>query len=551
MTPPPASNGVTNAPARPTGGRVAGLLRRVDAWLESASDSLNPILVKEARQALKSQQFVLWFLLLLGAAMAITLGGIALLGPAAYYTATGPVMFRWYFTALALPWMVVVPFASYRSLAAEQDDNTRDALTISALSPSQVINGKLASSLVQMGVYLSALAPCLAFTYMLRGIDLGTILLLPAYVGLASFMLATLGLMLAALNPRRQNQVVISIAFVALLLGLYYWVALNADNLIEEGRYWRQDPEHWVQVAATLTLYAATLLLMYLVAVAGTTFASANRSTPLRVGLLVHQSALVGWFGAYTWTPGLSGRGVHDLGMLLMLVYWLAAGMLLGSEQPTLSARARRSLPATPLTRTLFTWFMPGSATGHVFAVANLTALLLLWGATRPMAPWFGFSLDQATRFMVLGYAYVVAYLGLARLAVVGLRKIAALPPLGGFLVHFLCVLCGCAYPFIVAVIDPRVRPWQFSFWGLPCPITTLSSIQNLTGEPGTPSDAEVILTLLVVGGAAACVLMVNLWLATSEVRRTRVATPQRVIEDERMREAARFAEPAGPWDEA
>ena len=43
--------------------------QRVELWLSRAGDWLNPILVKETRQALKSRQFVITFLLVLGACL--------------------------------------------------------------------------------------------------------------------------------------------------------------------------------------------------------------------------------------------------------------------------------------------------------------------------------------------------------------------------------------------------------------------------------------------------------------------------------------------------
>ena len=51
-------------------------------------------------------------------------------------------------------------------------------------------SGKLGSAILQMMVYYSALAPCIAFTYLLRGIDIITIGLFLAYSFLASLLLS-------------------------------------------------------------------------------------------------------------------------------------------------------------------------------------------------------------------------------------------------------------------------------------------------------------------------------------------------------------------------
>ncbi|MEM9659169.1 MAG: hypothetical protein AAF961_12480 [Planctomycetota bacterium] len=98
------------------------------------ADRANPILVKETRQALKSRQFVVTFLVVLIACWVVTIGGVALIGPQIYYAASGPDMLVAYFCILAFPLAVVVPSqgmrlskAASRSCGAEQ--NTNSSLT--------------------------------------------------------------------------------------------------------------------------------------------------------------------------------------------------------------------------------------------------------------------------------------------------------------------------------------------------------------------------------------------------------------------------------------
>ena len=124
------------------------------------------------------------------------------------------------------PVRVVVPFAAFRSLAAEREDNTYDLLSITTLRPRQIISGKLGSAVVQMAVYFSAITPCLAFTYLLRGVDVPTIALILAYTFVASLALAMFGLLLATLTQQRYHQVILSVALVALLLWVYYSCAI-------------------------------------------------------------------------------------------------------------------------------------------------------------------------------------------------------------------------------------------------------------------------------------------------------------------------------------
>src|SRR3954469_3974489 len=165
--------------AKPSlGSQGAARWERVERLLDGIGDRLNPILVKEARQAMKSRQFVVTFALLLIGGWAWTVLFIAAGIPAIYYSPVGPALLHGYFLVLSVPLLIVVPYAAFRSLAGEWEDGTFELLSITALSARQIVSGKLASAVLQMMVYYSALAPCIAFTYLLRGIDIVTVALL-------------------------------------------------------------------------------------------------------------------------------------------------------------------------------------------------------------------------------------------------------------------------------------------------------------------------------------------------------------------------------------
>ena len=71
----------------------------------------------------------------------------------------------------------IIPYSAYRSLAREREDETWVLLILTGLGPRRILRGKVASFLVQAGLYASAVGPFLLFSYYLNGIDLPTILL--------------------------------------------------------------------------------------------------------------------------------------------------------------------------------------------------------------------------------------------------------------------------------------------------------------------------------------------------------------------------------------
>ena len=254
----------------------------LDAFLERASEWLNPILVKEARQALKSRQFIVTFGLVLMYSWGVSIVGLAMIGPEATYGAKGPVMFGWYYAGLAFCLLIVVPFGAFRSLAVEQEERTYELLSITALKPRQIVSGKLGSAVVQMLVYLSAISPCLAFTYMLRGIDVLTILYILAWTALASLGLSQAGLVMGTLTENKALQVVLAVVVilglvVAAIIGLY-----AALGIVFLGRIDFANIDFLVGNAAGLTAWAGYMALGFFASVARITFASDNRSTRLR-----------------------------------------------------------------------------------------------------------------------------------------------------------------------------------------------------------------------------------------------------------------------------
>ena len=530
--------------------------RRMEAWwewleerLESAGDYLNPILVKETRQAIKSRQFALTFVMLLIACWGVTIGGVAIIGPGIRYMAAGGELLLFYYGILAFPLAVVVPFAAFRSLAAERDENTYDLLAVSTLTPRQIINGKLGSAIVQMGVFFSAISPCLAFTYLLRGVDVVTILLLLGDVVLGSLGLSMIALLMAAVSTQRYGQIVVSVVLVAGLLLVFWYAMQSATEFVRNGPMYTGDPNFWVMVLFGLTVYVTTMAILYFAAAGMVTFSSANRSTPLRAAMFVQQVFLLGW-AAYYWLAGNWAIDWLIMAAVGMGAYWQFAGALMTGESSLLSRRVRRGLPQSSFGRSLFTWFQPGSGTGYVFAVANLAAWALTLCAASTVTESWGaqtFYAD-ATRslivFCLLGFSYSIAYLGAGRLVIAALRRWTIVSMLGAFLIHFLLVLAGSGIPYVIQMTTAEMRNLNYSYLQVTNPIWTLAYLIDDRNLP-----AETIPLLLAIPGVALCVFIANLPSIVREIHQSRLALPQRVMEDEAALHPEPAAQPSSPWD--
>jgi hypothetical protein len=537
-----------------------GWWARLEPWLERGGDLLNPILVKEARQAMKSRQFSITYTLLLVLGWIWTALFCIAMAPRIYYVPHGVTVLAGYYIVLNIPLLIVVPFAAFRSLAAEREDGTYEMLSITTLGARQIVVGKLSSAILQMLLYYSALAPCIAFTYLLRGIDIVTIAMFLAYTFLASLMLSMIGLMLATVTQARHWQLLLSVLFVMGLLAFtVMWVSATTSALAEISNMPYDDPDFWIGHLGMLSVYATFFALFLFLASGQVSFASDNRSTPVRIVLFIQLCLACGWL-AY-----LVARQAPDDAVLVLYGFasgWLwFVGAFLSCELAELSPRARRQLPQSLLGRMAFTWFNPGSGTGYVFACLNivwLAVMLVVLVAVAELTGQGGFRLSGEVWELALGVvAYSAAYLGLGRLFMLLVRRFQRAEVVMGVLFQVIIPLLGIAFPLLLMQLmvtmemaDYGYTPLQITNWAW-----TLMQIGENRGA-STPfflggglrlTDAEV--SLMIVTLAAAAIFLLNLFFTTEEVDQTHQAAPQRVREEElALHPELVPAPPKNPW---
>ncbi|WP_372716965.1 ABC transporter permease, partial [Novipirellula sp.] len=385
---------------------------RFDDWCEKMGDRLNPILVKETRQALKSRQFVVTFSVLLFAAFAWTVVGSLSQMPQIYTTPSAARLMIGYYVVLAIPMLLVVPLAAYRSLEGEIDDGTLELLSITALSPWQIVLGKLASASLQMMIYFVALFPCMAYAYTLRGVDLPTTLIIIAALLVAGLVLTVAALFLAPLAQSRTGRIATLLMLMMILLFAEYTIGYLVIDLILNGNALTSD---WIFFLCTSTLLVSLSAghLMLTATAAQLTPESENRSTHLRISMMVLSMILVA-IGAYA-IRGLDQSGnVFILIAVVLAILWTVFGSMLAAESPVMTPRIRRELPQSFIARVALTWLTPGPATGLVFATVNIVVLtgFVVFGVfeyRQQPASFRASDLQSLFRLSILFSSYLVA----------------------------------------------------------------------------------------------------------------------------------------------
>ena len=543
--------------------RMAGAPPRASRWwaaaeslLEAAGDRLNPILVKEARQALKSRQFMITFGLLLLCGWVWTILGLATIGPQVSFGFHGATMFLGYYVILSFALLVVVPFGAFRSLAVEQEERTYELLSITALGPRQIVSGKLGSAAVQMVIYLSAISPCLAFTYLLRGIDFPTILFVLFYLVLASLGLSAIAILLGSLTEQKALQVLFSVLTIVGLLAAFGIGWVTVAEFLAYARPTFSETWFWITNAAILTFYGTCFALVFLAAVARITFASDNRSTPLRIVMVVQHVAMVGWLCVPAMTEAIRDPEFLIFALCLFAVHWSVLGGLMTGESPELSLRVRRRLPQSFLGRALLTWFNPGPGTGYLFALGGMLGAVAMAGLTLRL--WEVTGAARGRRFgpnwpdavLVFGglcVCYMAIYLGVGLLVFRLLRKYVRVDVLFAVLLYGLMVLAGCGLPPLILGLSAQWRGQGYTLWQITNFVWTLEYVT----ESAAWSSGTLNLVLVLLPVAAVWVLALNLPAVVREVQYVRVPKPARVAEED-----AALAPPpppppkASPWDE-
>jgi hypothetical protein len=268
-------------------------------WLDRRSDGLSPLVVKEARQVVRGREFVVSFLISLIAGLVVAAVGAtdALAGS----STSG----RWTFAALmgclAFLGLAVVPLAAFNTLRQERVEHTLELITLTTLSSRRIVVGKLLAQSVRLLTLFAALAPFLAMSFLLGGIDFTTILMSLVVLYMASVWAGALCLLLSTLFKSRAASGLVfgAMGLVVILLLFAGFTLFRAARL---GLVLPAPLGLGFDVVARLkeftilaTFWTSTLINLILLAENRLSLATEDTVTPLRVGLFVQFTLAIAW----------------------------------------------------------------------------------------------------------------------------------------------------------------------------------------------------------------------------------------------------------------
>ncbi len=333
-------------------------------------DALNPIVVKELRQAVRGR-FLAGILIFFLAVQLATLGiyllskgisSIDLVGGESY----GEEVFGILAGILFFATVFCVPVYAAVRIYSERRGDGMALFHISTISPRRIVAGKLASNLVLSLLLFSACLPYLSFTYFLRGIDLPTVFVALSVGLMASVAGVQTAVFMASLQVTRMLRILIGLGGLSLLFVLWIAAFSTAVELSQAGVGSRLGSWSFWGPAMTVLFVGALLFgLVFSLSVAIITHGAANRARPVRL------YALAAWLVTTAVTGYIcfvhAERDVVQAWVSVILLLLAASYLPAVSARDRMSVRVAGEVPCSSVGRLAAFFLFSGSANGVAF----------------------------------------------------------------------------------------------------------------------------------------------------------------------------------------
>lgn len=336
-------------------------------------DRLNPVMVKEVRQALNGREFISSFMFTI--IVVLSISGIVLGIEAAdmqqragEHAINAKGVFSVVLGCLAFASILIVPIIAYRSLDQERTERCYDLLIITTCGPGDIVRGKIYSAVIQLVLFFSATTPFLAAIYLIGNIDLAGTIFGLGWLFLASIFLTLVSLFNAAAASRTKRRSTPFVGNILLLILVFLmslgWVSNSVYGDLSAHIY---DRDFWLFNAASMTIFLSISLLIYAGIRAMVLFDSANRSTPVRKALALNWLLITGWHIVFHHLGIRFSSGAWIIyGIIVIVALWIYS-LFTSCESDRLTRRVANEYPSGFFRRIFAAFFYPGSARGFYF----------------------------------------------------------------------------------------------------------------------------------------------------------------------------------------
>lgn len=473
-------------------------------FLNRLGDRINPIVVKETRQAVNSRivaTFLLLFLTIELVVMVLLITERESAGADEVNLAAGRDVFLVVQGILVGACMILIPTMTGVRLAVERSDVNVDLLFISSLSPRAVVFGKLMAAAALALLMFSAAAPFMTFAYVLRGLDLPTIFLVLLADFLGVVFSTSFLVFLASIPANRGLRMLLGVPG---LVGISYIGAgllAGSSGFLEEGLPFDMSTgEFWLGVAGLAFVILACVGLFFVWSVALVSPPAANRAHAVRLYTTIVW--LLEGVGCTIWSEQLKRQEPLVLWGLVGMVWFSLQMLIATSERDSWGPRVARTIPRSPLRRCLAFLYYSGAAGGFLFGFLGCAASVAAIALAEELYPTMRGNREPMWEAAALigGYTFCYCQSGIVLRRLVGGAqfRIGASWLLAVILFGF-----GCAIPFMLAfaLFDRYHSPLSDVWFYMTNPFITI--------EDARRPNSQSLLTmafLLVWGGAVSLV---------------------------------------------
>ena len=351
-------------------------MKSIGDSLEKMNDRLNPIVVKELRQAVQGKFLIVVVICFL--CIQLLTMGIFLITDESISESfdAGLKIFRVLLWNLLATCVLFVPAYTGFRLISERADANVDLLFITTLRPRSIIWGKFLAAIILTVLLYSACMPFMTFTYLLRGIDLPSIFILLVF----NFVVVAVGIQCAILigciPANRGLKVILGVVWLVIVFVGLNIITLFSMFLLDFGIGSQLDSwKFWRGALAVLASGIALIGIFALLSIALISPLSTNRALPVRI--FVTATWLLTGGGAAIWSIG-----VNDFAPIMVWatlhIFLHSIGLFIAvSERESLGQRVRRTIPRRWVIRPLAFLFYSGAAGGVVWSTLIITLTVL------------------------------------------------------------------------------------------------------------------------------------------------------------------------------
>jgi hypothetical protein len=365
-------------------------VKQLLVWASAVGDRVNPVAVKEFRQAVQSRWVITVLMLFLIVNLCV-IGGYLMLSPDAETSVEGGrSIFMFMLGFLLVTCIGFVPAYTGIRLSLERNDANIDLFFVTTITPGAIVRGKYLTAMALTLLIFSVCMPFITLTYLLRGIDLPTIFSILAVGFIVCAAANAIGVFVGAVSG---SWLIRGIADAGAFFVLFYMTIGTigmAESAVMFGRgIFFGGPSIWATLGSWLLTEVLGIGLMYVLAVALLSPKPSNRMLIPRLYLMASWaiSAIV----VLCWSVSVSNLWPLIGWTIMCGVTFIVLTVAALGERDSWSARVRRTIPTNTAKRSVAFVLFTGSAGGIAWCSLMFVATIgVAWLGKTFLDPWIG-----------------------------------------------------------------------------------------------------------------------------------------------------------------